>query len=158
MYVCGFRVKAIQYFRRCRVFLPAWSKWGQRDLEIIVAVDKNRKKRGLRTTLILPKAWNYPRPPTLEAWRFVVDGPQDERLFPSVTANQVNGILRTLSAKLGLTRPATYSFRRAYVNRVIPLIGSKGKLVKFTLHFDEAMVDAFYRRTAKEREALENKQ
>jgi len=154
MYVCGFRVKAIKYFRRRRVFIPAWSKWRERDLEIVVAIDKNRRKKAQRTTLILPRAWMYPRPPTMETWRFFHEGPQDERIFPEVTAPKVNSVLRKIATENGWPRPTTYSFRRAYINRVIPLVGSKGQLHKFTLHFDETTVDAFYRRTAKEREAM----
>ena len=34
------------------------------------------------------------------------------------------------------------------------MVGEKRTLTKYTLHFDEATVDAFYRRTAKETEAM----
>jgi len=154
MYVCGFRVKAIKYFRRSRIFLPRWRQWNQRALEIIVAVDKNRKKKGMRTTLILPPQWNLRKPPTYSAWQFLMEGDENECLFREVTATKVNNVLRKIAKDNSLTRPTTYSFRRAYINRVAHLVETKGQLTKFTLHHDEATVDAFYRRTAKEREAM----
>jgi len=155
MYVCGFRIKAIRYFRRRRIFLPSWKKWLERDLEIVVAIDKNRRLKAHRTTLILPRAWKYPRPPNIDTWRFLQEGPQEECLFSEVTATKVNAVLRKIALDNGWQRPTTYSFRRGYINRIIPLVESKGKVHKYSLHFDETTVDAFYRRTAKERQAME---
>jgi len=154
MYVCGFRVKAIKFFKRLRIFLPTWAQWRERDLEITVAIDKNRKKKGMRTTLVLPSKWNYPKPPTFAAWKFLMEGDQKECLFKEVTSTKINSALRKIAKTHGLPRPTTYSFRRGYINRVLQFVETKGQLTKFTLHYDEATVEAFYRRTAKEREAM----
>jgi len=154
MYVCGFRVKAIKFFRRRRIFLPPWKNWASRDLEIVVAVDKNRPKKGKRATLILPSSWNYPRPPTRQDYSFLMDGDADEKLFSNLTASKVNVVLRKISKEKSLPRPTTYSFRRGYINRVLELVKDKDKVNRYSLHFDPATVDAFYRRTAKEKEAM----
>jgi len=158
MYVCGFRVVAIKFFRRRRIFLPLYTKWGHRDLEIVVAVDKTRKKKGQRATLVLPRAWKYPRPPSYQTWQYLMEGDMDGTLFSNVSASKVNAVLRKLAKDHALKRPTTYSFRRAYINRVIPLAETKGCLKKYTLHYDETTVDAFYRRTARERDALQQGQ
>ena len=145
--VYGLRIKACAWLTQSRTIFPAWDDWGSFSPEIIITVDKQRRRRCHRTTLRLPLEWDIlPPPPCEETLRFFSEGEPKDRLWPGITATAVNTELRRLSLELGLPRPTTYSFRRAYVNRVIPFVTSKKELTLYTLHFSEETVEAFYRR------------
>ena len=99
----------------------------------------------------LPLEWDIiPAPPCEKTLRFFSEGLPKDRLWPGLTATAVNNELRRMSVELGLPRPTTYSFRRAFVNRVINFVSSKKELTLYTLHFSEETVEAFYRRNRQE--------
>ena len=149
-FICGFRSIAARFVRRRSVWLPSWDDPEQEGPEIIVTIDKTRKKKSQRATIRLPFMWNIRPPPSWDVWCFIMRGDESDRLFPDMTASHINGALRRMSEEMGLPRPTTYSFRRAFINRIIPLVGSKKDLAKYTLHFKEETVEAFYRRSKKE--------
>ena len=156
LYVAGLRAKAIRYFRRNRIYVPKKRMWKKESLEFVVRIDKTRKRRALRAILQLPKEWDWiPQPPTDQTWQFFAEGDAEERLFEGVTASDINSELRKMSARLNLPRPTTYSFRRAYINRIIPLVNNKKQLTEFTLHFETSTVDAFYMRTRADKNKME---
>ena len=149
--VFGIRVKAAAWLTHGRAFFPTWEEWGSWNPELIITIDKNRRKRCHRTTLRLPMEWGIlPSPPCEESLKFFSEGDAKERMWPGLTATMVNDELRRMSVELGLPRPTTYSFRRAFVNRVIPFVTSKKELTLYTLHFSEETVEAFYRRNLQE--------
>ena len=150
--VYGLRVKACAWLTQSRTTFPEWDDWGSFSPEIIVTVDKQRRRRCHRTTLRLPLEWDIiPAPPCEETLRrFFSEGLPKDRLWPGLTATAVNNELRRMSVELGLPRPTTYSFRRAFVNRVINFVSSKKELTLYTLHFSEETVEAFYRRNRQE--------
>jgi len=146
MYIAGLRAISIRYLRRRRVHIP--KRWKSADIEVVVKIDKTRKKAALRAIMSLPKTWEWIQPPPhKDDIKFFQDGPADERLFEGITATNINDELRRISKKLSLPRPTSYSFRRAFINRVIPLVTSKKKLTEYSLHFSVSTVDAFYKRT-----------
>jgi len=146
LFISGLRSRAIRFLRRRRIFIP--EKWGSADMEFVVKIDKTRKRRALTAILSLPKAWKWLRPPPhAETLSFLQHGDQEERLFDDFKATDINAELSAISKRLDLPRPTTYSFRRAFINRIVPLVGKKSEMTKFTLHFQQSTVDAFYRRT-----------
>ena len=149
-YICGFRSIAARWVKRRSVWLPAFNNPESEGPEIIVTIDKTRKKRSQKATIRLPHIWNIKPPPTWAVWCYIMHGNESDRLFPDMTASIINGALRTMSEQLGLPRPTTYSFRRGFINRIIPLVSSRKDLAKYTLHFTEETVEAFYRRSKKE--------
>jgi len=121
-----------------------------------VKIDKTRKRRALRAILVLPKEWNWiPEPPSPQTWDFFYEGDAEERIFEGITASDVNNVLHRMSMQLNLPRPTTYSFRRGYINRIIPLVRNKKHLTEFTLHFEDSTVDAFYKRTRADQRNME---
>jgi len=146
LYVCGIRTVALRYLRRRRISIP--TNWSKESIEISVKIDKQRKKKALRAILQLPFSWKWVLPPpSVATANFLREGDQEECLFEFATANAVLKELRAMSVRLGLPRPTTYSFRRGFINRIIPLVRNKQELTKYTLHFKPDTVDAFYRRT-----------
>jgi len=155
LYVAGLRSRAIRFLRRRRIYVP--KKWGSADMEFVVMIDKTRKRRALRAILSLPKAWKWLRPPPCSySLRLLQEGDPEERLFDGITASDINAELKAISKRFQLPRPTTYSFRRAFINRIIPLVGKKGEMTKFTLHFKASTVDAFYRRTQDDQNKIKN--
>jgi len=146
MFVGGLRPRAIRFLRRRRIGMP--TNWAQDDLEFSVMIDKTRRRRALRAILTLPAKWKWRlAPPSKTAEKFLREGDQDVRLFEGVKATDINRELTRLSKSLDLPRPTTYSFRRAYINRIYPLVRNKTELTEKTLHFEVSTVEAFYRRT-----------
>ena len=147
LYVAGFRTKASKYFERSRIWIQQLAKWREREfcLEVVVTVDKNRRRRAHRTTLRLPSVWDIKQPP-LTVIEDLQEGFEDEKLFAGMTATKVNSYLKSLAALHGLPRTTTYSFRRGYLNRVAQLVSNKKELTGYSLHFAETTVEAFYRR------------
>jgi len=146
---CGFRTKACRFFRRFRVYLPPLDEWMSEDstMEVTVTIDKNRRRRQHRTTLRMECAlWEIP-PPSLRVWNFFMNESLDrnERIFSDFTATKVNKILARIAKRAGLPKATSYTFRRGYINRMIPRLKGKRELTKYTLHFKEETVEAFYR-------------
>lgn len=146
---CGFRTKACRYFRRFRVFLPPLEDWYSENsiMEVTVTIDKNRRRRQHRTTLRMECAlWEIP-PPSQRVWEFFMSESLDpnETIFPDYSATKVNKVLKRIAAREGLPKATSYTFRRGYINRMIPRLKGKRELTKYTLHFKEETVEAFYR-------------
>jgi len=148
LYTFGLRPIAIRFLCRHRIYLPSKEHWGQECIEATVAIDKTRKRRALRATLSLPLEWDWILPPpSEETWSLFTTGDPEERLFEGITASHIDTELRTMANVLQVPRPTTYSFRRGYINRIFPLVRNKAELTQYTLHFDVATVNAFYKRT-----------
>lgn len=152
LYTAGLRSRAVRFLRRSRIYIPSQSSWGSEELEFNIKIDKTRKLRALRAILKLPKDWQWLLPPpSTQTWDFLTFGDPQERLFDGINATKINHELSRMAARLSLPRPTTYSFRRAYVNRIAPLVRNKKHLAEFTLHFEPSTVEAFYMRTRAEK-------
>jgi len=146
LYTAGLRPVALRYLSRRRISVP--NDWKKEELEVSVRIDKTRKKKALRAILLLPKSWKWIRPPPSDdAATFLREGDREEKLFEFATATAINLELRKMSQRLGIARPTSYSFRRSFVNRILPLVRNKAELTSYTLHFKKDTIDAFYRRT-----------
>lgn len=138
MYQTGLRSKAISVLRRKQIKYCA-----QQGLRIQIWLDKNHRHRHLRVTLSIPPMLLSPITKTTKT--IIEEGLPDERPFQNFTANHVNNNLRRLCQRHGITSPTTYSWRRAYMNRVKSFCkGDAQEMKKYTLHLSNSITEAHY--------------
>ena len=125
-------------------------------LEVQVRIDKNRKKRALRTLLCVPWEWiGYPPDDIINLINNLKD---DERPCEGFSASMLNDVLKRHMIQGLAEKCTTYSFRRSFVNFIIKQCqGAKLVITNYTLHLRPTMVDAHYKVWKKVTDALERK-
>lgn len=140
MMYTGIRMVGLRWLRRRQIVLQ-----DNGSIKVQVKVDKNKKRRVMRQDLLIPAS--LIDRPARDVRRFLVEGDSEERLFATVTITTLNAALKKAARKLSCQRPTSYSYRRAFMNRIRKHCNKTGEdPARYTMHISKNILEAHYKR------------